>query len=82
MERIDKNNPNRWALIQNNNTGEQSIVSFGYVGKQGETELESGLPILSSYFTEQELEESVNAVVIMTESCCDVSDIQEQFSLS
>jgi len=62
MERIDKNNPNRWALIQNNNTGEQSIVSFGYVGKQGETELESGLPILSSYLTEQELEESVNAV--------------------
>jgi len=59
---IDKDNPNRWALIQNNNTGEQSIVCFGYVGKQGETELESGLPILSSYLTEQELEESVNTV--------------------
>ena len=57
---IDKDNPNRWALIQNNNTGEESIVSFGYIGEKGETELETGLPTLSSYLTEQELEIAVN----------------------
>ena len=57
---IDKDNPNRWALIQNDSTGEQSIVSFGYIGKQGETELESGLPNVTSYLTEQELEIAVD----------------------
>ena len=59
---IDKNNPNRWALIQNNNTGKESIVSFGYVGEQGQTELETGLPNLTSYLTEQELETQVNVI--------------------
>ncbi len=59
---VDKDNPNRWALIQNNNTGEESIVSFGYVGEQGQTELETGLPNLTSYLTEQELETQVNTV--------------------
>ena len=57
---IDKDNPNRWALIQNDSTGEQSIVSFGYIGEQGETELESGLPNVTSYLTEQELEIAVD----------------------
>ena len=59
---IDKDNPNRWALIQNDSTGEQSIVSFGYVGEQGQTELETGLPNLLSYLTEQELETQVNTI--------------------
>ncbi len=59
---IDKDNPNRWALIQNNNIGEESIVSFGYVGEQGQTELETGSPNLSSYLTEQELEIAVDTV--------------------
>ena len=59
---IDKDNPNRWVLIQNDSTGEQSIVSFGYIGEQGKTELETGLPTLSSYLTEQELEIAVDTV--------------------
>ncbi len=61
-QHIDKDSPNRWALIQDNNTGEEGIISFGYIGEQGETELESGLPNVSSYLTEQELEIAVDTV--------------------
>ena len=59
---IGKNNPNRWFIIQDNGTGETSIIVFGNAGLQGVNELISGQPILLDYLTEDELEIKVNDV--------------------
>ena len=37
-EQINRDDPKRWFIIQNNESGEESIVVFGNAGDQGETE--------------------------------------------
>lgn len=59
---IEKNNPNRWFYGKLDGDGADSLVVFGYVGKQGKTELETGLPILVSFINETELERAVNTI--------------------
>ena len=59
---IDKNDPDRFFLIQSNTAGEEGIICFGYVGEQGTNQLETGQPNLATYLTEQELETQVNIV--------------------
>ena len=59
---ISKNNPNRWFIVQNNESGEESIVVFGNAGDQGATQLTTGQPILLNYLTETELQTKVNEV--------------------
>ena len=59
---IEKDNPNRWFLIQNSGTSEPSIVLFGSAGDQGVNVLVTGQPNLLDYLTETELETEVNAV--------------------
>ena len=59
---IEKDNPNRWFLIQNSGTSEPSIVLFGSAGNQGVNVLVTGQPNLLDYLTETELETEVNAV--------------------
>ena len=61
-EQINRDDPKRWFIIQNNESGEESIVVFGNAGDQGETELTTGQPILLSYLTETELQTKVNEV--------------------
>jgi hypothetical protein len=51
---IGKNNPNRWFYAKIVGTGEDSLKVFGYVGPLGKTALETGLPILVTFLTEEE----------------------------
>ena len=62
MGRIEKDNPNRWVLVQSNAGGETGIIVFGNIGPINETELETGEPNLDSYFTETELQTEVNTI--------------------
>ncbi len=59
---ISKNDTNRWFYGKISGTGEDSLKVFGNVGLLGETELETGLPILETFFTEEELQTAVNTV--------------------
>jgi len=59
---IDKNDPNRWLYGKIAGTGEDSLKVFGNVGPLGETELETGLPTLETFFTEEELQTAVNTI--------------------
>lgn len=61
-EQINRDDPKRWFIIQNNESGEESIIVFGNAGNQGETELTTGQPILLNYLTETELQTKVNEV--------------------
>ena len=61
-EQINRDDPKRWFIIQNNESGEESIVVFGNAGDQGETELTTGQPILLNYLTETELQTKINEV--------------------
>ena len=62
MEKIEKDNPNRWFYAKVEGTGEDSLKVFGYVGLQGKTELETGLPILETFLTEEELQIAVDDI--------------------
>ncbi len=62
MQKIEKDNPNRWFYGKIAGTGEDSLKVLGYVGLQGKTELETGLPILVTFFTEEELQTAVNTI--------------------
>ncbi len=64
---IDKDDINRWFLIQSNTSGKEGIICFGYVGEQGSNQLETGQPNLVDYLTEQELETQVNTVASITD---------------
>tara|TARA_R100001126_G_scaffold90270_1_gene59408 strand:- start:258 stop:548 length:291 start_codon:yes stop_codon:yes gene_type:complete len=63
-KKLDKDNPNRWVLITNENEGADSLFSFGNGGEQGVTIVETGQPNLVSFFTEEELEEAVNTIAL------------------
>ncbi len=62
MKKIEKDNPNRWFYGKVEGTGEDSLKVLGYVGLQGQTELETGLPILETFLTEEELQTAVNEI--------------------
>ena len=59
---IDKDDEKRWFYVQNNGSGEQSVIVFGNSGERYVTELLTGEPILQTYLTEQELELAVNTI--------------------
>jgi hypothetical protein len=59
---IGKNNPNRWFYAKIVGTGEDSLKVFGYVGPLGKTALETGLPILVTFLTEEELQIAVDNI--------------------
>ena len=59
---IGKNNPHRWFYAKIVGTGEDSLKVFGYVGPLGETALETGLPILVTFLTGEELQTAVDNI--------------------
>ena len=59
---IGKDNPKRWAYVKTNESGETSLSCFGYIGALGVTEIETGLPVIEGFLTEQELEIEVNLI--------------------
>jgi hypothetical protein len=65
--RIDKNNPKRWFLVQDNGAGEESIKVFGYAGEQGVSELVTGQPNLNVFLTEDTLEAIVDSTTGITD---------------
>ena len=59
---IDKDDPKRWFYVQDNGTGESSLILFGNLGEVDIAELISGQAIVMNYLTEQELETEVNII--------------------
>tara|TARA_R100001443_G_scaffold65867_1_gene75046 strand:- start:11 stop:301 length:291 start_codon:yes stop_codon:yes gene_type:complete len=59
---IEKNNPKRWVIVQNNQSGTESFKCFGNIGPFNFTELTTDQPIVNSYMTEDELETEVNSI--------------------
>jgi hypothetical protein len=59
---IDKDDPKRWFYVQDNGTGETSLVLFGNLGEVDKGELITGQAIVMNYLTEQELQTNVNTV--------------------
>ena len=60
---IEKDNPKRWFNVQKSGVGADSLLVFGYVGAQGETQVETGEQhTLDSYLTEDELEIAVDGI--------------------
>tara|TARA_R110002020_G_scaffold41929_1_gene123288 strand:+ start:979 stop:1266 length:288 start_codon:yes stop_codon:yes gene_type:complete len=57
MNKITKDNPNRWFYVMD---GEDNLVVFGYAGNQGDTEVSTGQPTINSFLTEDELEIFIN----------------------
>ena len=53
---IHKDDINRWFLVYDNDTGEESFILFGYVGPININELSTGQPNILSFLTEDELE--------------------------
>ena len=53
---IHKDDINRWFLVYDNDTGEESFILFGYVGLININQLETGQPNILSFLTEDELE--------------------------
>lgn len=62
LNQISKDNPNRWFLVYDNDSGEASFVLFGYVGAINEIELSTGQPNILAFLTEDELEDYVNNI--------------------
>jgi hypothetical protein len=59
---ITKDDPKRWVLVRNNESGENSFVGFGNLGSVGSQGLSSRQPIIQGYMTEDELETEVNLI--------------------
>lgn len=59
---IDKDDPKRWFYVQDNGTGESSLILFGNLGEVDIAELISGQAIVMNYLTEEELETEVNII--------------------
>ena len=73
---IDKDDPKRWFYVQDNGTGETSLILFGNLGEVGVSELESGQPIVVNYLTEQELESAVNTIADNSEYYKDAVELE------
>tara|TARA_R100001244_G_scaffold126068_1_gene96360 strand:+ start:635 stop:922 length:288 start_codon:yes stop_codon:yes gene_type:complete len=77
---IDKNNPKRWFIVQDNESGEEGIKVFGYAGDQGVNELETGQPNLTIFLTEDELEIAVNNIAAIPDYYKDaVESLSDKF---
>jgi len=59
---LTRSNPNRWFYIQTTGTGESSINCLGNAGEIGVGKLQTGLPILVTFLTEEELQTAVNTI--------------------
>ena len=59
---IDKNNPKRWVLVQDNNTGSDSFRCFGNIGQIGVVQLATGQPNVNVFLNENTLETFVNMI--------------------
>ncbi len=67
---ITKSDENRWFVVEKSRniiqklflTGESKIVLFGNAGPQNVTQLVTGQPELTSYYTEEALESKVNSI--------------------
>ncbi len=57
MNKITKDNPNRWFYVMD---AEDNLVVFGYAGSQGDTEVSTGQPTINSFLIEDELEDFIN----------------------
>lgn len=56
IKEILKDNPKRWFLVYDDESGELSFVVFGWVGPIDVNELTTGQPNILAFFTEDELE--------------------------
>ena len=56
IHEITKTDPKRWFVVYDNNSGELSLIWFGYVGAINKFELATGQPNILSFLTENELE--------------------------
>ena len=56
IQEILKDDPKRWFLIYDNDSGEASFILFGWVGPINVNQLISGQPNILAFLTEDELE--------------------------
>ena len=56
INEITKDNPNRWFLVYDNDSGEGAFILFGYVGDINVNQLSTGQPNILAFFLEDELE--------------------------
>jgi len=56
IQEILKEDPKRWFLVYNNDSGETSFILFGWVGPVNVNQLISGQPNILAFLTEDELE--------------------------
>ena len=73
---IDKNDPKRWFYVQNNGTGEASLICFGNLGEVGGNELETGQVIVTNFLTEEELQSAVNTIAENPEYYMDAVELE------
>lgn len=73
---IDKDDPKRWFYVQDNGTGETSLICFGNLGEIGGNELETGQPIVVNYLTEEELQTAVNTIAENPEYYMDAVELE------
>jgi len=59
---IHKDDTKRWFYVQDNGSGEESLIVFGNGGEIFIDEVVSGQPILEAFLTETELESAVNTI--------------------
>lgn len=56
IKEILKDNPKRWFLVYDNDSGEGAFILFGYVGDINVNQLVTGQPNILAFLTEDELE--------------------------
>tara|TARA_R110000803_G_scaffold185524_1_gene247905 strand:- start:30 stop:263 length:234 start_codon:yes stop_codon:yes gene_type:complete len=59
---ISKNDVNRWYAVYTNGTGASSLVTFGYVGDIGTTQISTGEDNLDSFIDEASLEVFIDSI--------------------
>jgi len=62
IKEILKDNPKRWFLVYDDESGELSFVVYGWVGPIKVNELITGQPNILAFLTEDELEDYVNNI--------------------
>jgi len=73
---VDKQDPKRWFYVQNNGTGQDSLICFGNLGEVGGNELETGQAIVTNFLTEEELQNAVNTIAEDTEYYKDAVELE------
>tara|TARA_R110002110_G_scaffold26076_6_gene96333 strand:+ start:979 stop:1254 length:276 start_codon:yes stop_codon:yes gene_type:complete len=62
INEITKDNPKRWFLVYDNDSGEGAFILFGYVGDINVNQLVTGQPNILAYFTEDKLETYLDSI--------------------